>query len=207
LVFVTRFLNYDEAALADRLAGIEPWQKAAFATACAQRMLPVYLKYCAVTGEGDAAFAPRAIDKLWRALEDAVLPADELQGLLDGAEELIPPGEAAGMVVWYYYAADALAALIYAIKCQQGDLVQEAVWAARQPFDVVTNYVEYRDDLNYNSEADRLQLDRDPEVQTELRRQDADLRVLEGRDSRAAMVKRLREVAERSPVFDLEGLE
>jgi uncharacterized protein YjaG (DUF416 family) len=204
---MTGFLKYDEAALAVPLAGLKPWQKAAFALACAQRMLPVYLKYCAVTGEGDAAFARHAVEKLWRALEEASLAPDELQELLERAEELIPPGEAAGMVICHYYAADAMAALIYAAECQQRDPVQEAVWAARQPFEVVTNYVEDRDGLNYNVEADRLRLDHDPEVQEELQREEADLRVLEGNESREAKVKGVREVAERSPVFDLDRLD
>lgn len=110
----TDFIKYDEDALATRLAGLEAWQKAAFALACAQRMLPVYLKYCAVSEEGDAGFARDAVDTLWQALDRGSPAPTELQRLIERADELLPSGEAVGMVIWHYYAADALAALIYA---------------------------------------------------------------------------------------------
>jgi uncharacterized protein YjaG (DUF416 family) len=202
--FLTAYLVYDEAALAARLAALEPWQKAAFALACAQRMLPIYLKYCALTGEGDAMFVQSAIATLWQAVGGRALPPHELQRLIDRAKELVPPGEAVGRVIWHYYAANAVAALIYAIECQQRDLVQDAVWAALQPFDVVTNYVESRDRLNFNSEDDKLRLERDPVVQAELQRQETDLNALVSNESQRAKIKRLREAAERFPVLDPE---
>lgn len=204
---LTAPLKYDEAALAARLAAFEGWQKAAFALACAQRLLPLYLKYCAVTREGDASFARQAAVTLWQALEDGALAPDELRKLLDRAEELVPPGDAVGVAIWHWYAADAMAALIYAVQCQQRDLTQEAVWAARQAIESVTRFVEIRDGRDARSPEDMLRIDSDPIVQTELQRQEADLEVLEGSDGRESKVKRIREAAERSPAIVLEGVE
>lgn len=200
---VTQLLKYDEAALAARLEALEPWQKAAFALSSAQRMLPIYLKYNVLTGEGDAAFVQSSLATLWNALDDGVLAPNELQRLIDRANELIPPGDAVDRVIWHYYAANAVAALIYTMKCQQRDLTQEAVWAALQPYDVITNYVENRDHLNYNSEDDRLRLERDPLVQAELQRQDSDLQILEADKNRRAAVQHLRDEAQRSRLLDL----
>jgi uncharacterized protein YjaG (DUF416 family) len=201
---LTRLLKYDEAALAARLEGLEPWQRSAFALSCAQRMLPVYLRYSDLTAEGDAAFIQSSLATLWEALDDGALAPNELQLLIDRANELVPPGDAVGRVIWHYYAANAVAALIYAMECQKQDRIQEAVWAALQPYDVITSYVDNRDHLNYNSKDDRLHLERDPLVQAELQRQETDLKVLEGSDPRQAMVKRLRDQARQPLVPDLE---
>jgi uncharacterized protein YjaG (DUF416 family) len=202
---LTGSLKYDEAALAARLAASEGWQKAAFALACAQRLLPLYLKYCAVTGEGDTSFATQTAASLWQALEDGTLAPDELQKLLERAEGLVPPGEAVGVVIWHWYAADAMAALIYAIKCQQRDLTQEAVWAARQAIESASRFVEIRDGRDAKTPDDMRRLDSDPVVQAELGRQAADLDVLVGSDRREAKIMRVREAAERSPVIVVEG--
>jgi uncharacterized protein YjaG (DUF416 family) len=202
---LTGSLKYDEAALAARLAASEGWQKAAFALACAQRLLPLYLKYCAVTGEGDTSFATQTAASLWQALEGGTLAPDELQKLLERAEGLVPPGEAVGVVIWHWYAADAMAALIYAIKCQQRDLTQEAVWAARQAIESASRFVEIRDGRDAKTPDDMRRLDSDPVVQAELGRQAADLDVLVGSDRREAKIMRVREAAERSPVIVVEG--
>jgi hypothetical protein len=168
-------------------------------------LLPLYLKYCAVTGEGDTSFATQTAASLWQALEGGTLAPDELQKLLERAEGLVPPGEAVGVVIWHWYAADAMAALIYAIKCQQRDLTQEAVWAARQAIESASRFVEIRDGRDAKTPDDMRRLDSDPVVQAELGRQAADLDVLVGSDRREAKIMRVREAAERSPVIVVEG--
>jgi alkylation response protein AidB-like acyl-CoA dehydrogenase len=100
-----------------------------------------------------------------------------------------------------------MAALIYALRCQQSDLVQEAVWAARQAYDAADFYVLSRHELDVNTEAGRQRLRNDPVVQAELQRQEVDLQVLERNESRGAKVKHLREAAEAYPVFNFEGVE
>lgn len=67
---------------------------------------------------------------------------------------------------------------------------------------MITSYIERRDRLNPNLAEDRMRLDQDPDMQAELGRQDADLRMLAGTDGRAKQVQRLRQTAERSLLFD-----
>ena len=199
-------IQYDEDVIAGRLSRLENWERAAFALACAQRLLPLYLKYCDVTHEGDPRFARQSAEDLWQSLISSGLPNDALEKIAARSEQLVPDGQAVDVVIWHWYAMNAMAALAYAAQSQLNDGTEAAVWAARQAHEAVTFYVRRRDRMNLDSEREILRLDNDPVVQEELERQDRDLRLLEGDPPRDAKLTDLRQSAERARLFDFDSV-
>ena len=194
----------DEAELAVVLEASSPWQRAAFAVACAQRLSGLYFKYVEVTGEGESEFFRHTLASLWEALEEERDPGADWQGLAEKAEGLVPPGDAVNVTVWHWFAMDAMAALVYAIQVQVDGNVEKAVWAARQASEAVMFYVRQRDHLEIRTEADQDSPERCPELQEELTRQRRDIDLLSGGAPRKITLHRLRERAEQARLFDAE---
>lgn len=199
-------LRYDEDLLGERLDHLDDWGRAAFALACAQRLLPLYLKYCDVAQTGDPGFAMKAADDLWRSLRSPTLSRDELERVAARSEELVPDGQAVGVTVWHWYAMDAMAAVAYAAQAQLTGETDKAVWAARQAHEAAALYVRRRDRLNLRSESEAALLDRDPVVQEELSRQDRDLDMLGGDTPRDAKLSDLRHSAQEAHLFELDSV-
>lgn len=197
-------LGYNEGLLAERLSRLDAWGRAAFALACAQRLLPLYVRYHDVTHEGDAEFANGAVEDLWRSLRGPSISRDELERLASRAQELVPDGQAVGVSAWHWYAIDAMAALAYAAESQFTDGTDPALWAARQAFEAAELYVRGRDHMDLHSMADVGLVDNDPVVQEELRRQDHDLTILSTETPAVERLIEVRRVAERARLFDLD---
>lgn len=125
--------TYDERALLVRLDRLDRWGKTAFATACAQRLFPLYERYArsAQTPAKARRFA-EILSCTWDITSGRV---ENVRPLQSEAESMAPPedgtfGADSG------YGEHAAAALAYAIRTWITDDPQEAAWAARQVYDV-----------------------------------------------------------------------
>lgn len=199
-------LRYDEDALSDRLAALERWERDAFALACAQRLLALYVRYTDVTHEGDGAFAKKAAEDLWRSLQVRGLARDELERIESRLEDLVPNGQAVDVSAWHWYAMGAMAALAYAAQSQFTDGVDPALCAAREAHEAALLYVRQRDRLNLHSVAEVVALDDDPVIHDELARQERDLDLLDADTPREEKLHEVRRLAEEARLFDLDSV-
>jgi uncharacterized protein YjaG (DUF416 family) len=201
-------LRHSQSGLEERLEALEPWQRAAFALACAQRALPLYLAYAPRFPHGDAPFANSAVSQIWSSLEvgQQIAPpvAERMIAMTDAA---LPPHIAPSAPMMHWYAEAAMIALAHALRCQlPGDRTRDALASGSQLRHLLTIHIETRDKLDYNIDADRERLDNDPLMQAELSRQQADLSLLVGGLRQAETIRHLRERAEREPVIEARDL-
>lgn len=126
-------LAYDENALLARLKPLDRWAKTAFAAACAQRLFPHYERYA--RSADTLAHAQILADILSTAWDIASGRVVIVQPLQSEAESMVPSGDGDNALE-SGYAENAAAAVAYAIRTWLSDDAQEAVWAARQVFDV-----------------------------------------------------------------------
>lgn len=203
---MTNTLEYDEEALGAQLSELEPWQRSAFTLACAQRLLPLYQKYCAVSGRGDTSFAEQTLDALWRSLQGESISNEQLRQMISRGEELVPNGDEVDVSVWHWFAMDAMAALIYAVQIQQVDDAEKGVWAARHSCDVIMFYLRRRDHLKIRTSDDQKALETDPAIQAELARQQQDLITLSEVDERADALEAVRVRAQQTQLFDFQSV-
>lgn len=124
---------YDEAALAARLAPLDRQAKTAFAAACAQRLLPLFERYARAAGsEAQGRRLQEILSSAWEAASGVTV---DVQSLGSEAESMAPPEDEDGGLE-ADYAENASAAVAYAIRTWLSDDPQEAVWAARQVYEV-----------------------------------------------------------------------
>ncbi|MDQ0077888.1 DUF416 family protein [Arthrobacter oryzae] len=126
-------LVYDENALLARLEPLDRWAKTAFAAACAQRLFPHYERYA--RSADTLAHAQILADILSTAWDVASGRVVIVQPLQSEAESMVP-SEDGDNALESGYAENAAVAVAYAIRTWLSDDPQEAVWAARQVFDV-----------------------------------------------------------------------
>lgn len=161
-----------------------PSERAAFALAAAERALG------AVLSVGDDEEARQLVDRLRTTLGAAgeCLSADDtncraqLEDAAAGWEAAVPDEDAPGFTELLGYAANAIAAVVYALRCTIGGDVQSAVWAARQPSVALDWYLTNRLDFDPSRPGDEEMVARHPLLQAELKRQLRDIQELEASD-------------------------
>ena len=169
-------LDYDEGVLRGRLSRLGRSEKTAFAAACAQRLLPLFVRYAEVTRRGDTRALAGVLEDTWRAAAGDEVDLEHAPGI---AEEMVPPDDAE----WVHelgYGQSAAASVAYAARTWLTDDPQEATWAARQVYEAA-DYAAQRSlpalDLNA-PDAERRLLE-SPVVQSALSGLSSDLAAAE----------------------------
>lgn len=124
-------LTYDEPEIVARLARLSRTQKAAFAAACAERLVPLFLRYAASKESVDGDVIRSVVDGVWRAIGGASADLEPLQAL---AEDLVPE-EDEEWSAEAGYAQNAAASAAYSVRAWLTDDPEEAGWAARQVYE------------------------------------------------------------------------
>ncbi|MBT2555480.1 DUF416 family protein [Arthrobacter sp. ISL-5] len=123
---------YDEPALTARLGQLDHPAKIAFSAACAQRLMPLFVRYAKKTGtDAQAQRLGEILSTAWEAASGG--PVD-VRGL-DSMAASFGPSDDAEWVFEMGYAQNAAAAVAYAIRTCLSDDPQEAAWAARQLYE------------------------------------------------------------------------
>lgn len=181
-------LRYDEDRLLARLERLPPPFRAAFAAACAERLLPAYAGFFARTGRGAPLSLADALERLWLDLEGDSMSTYELQKELSRATALITDEDEDDWVPGWAQADDAAAAVAYAVRCRQGGQAQDAAWAARRAYEALDHLLRHREDIGLGDPSAAAQMPANlgalaevewalahPIVQAELARQRRDL--------------------------------
>ncbi len=167
--------SFDESMLVQRLGAVSTLRRVAFATACAERLLPAYANYAARSGWGDAAKLRFMLDELWRICERGANASCDFQSAIEVCMALIPGEDRGPWMPEQAYAEDAASALAYALSfCQTGDS-QEAAWAARRAYEAVDQFVVRQHNLDTEMRRDEKRVLSYPTLQRELERQERDL--------------------------------
>jgi len=172
---VVLMLSYDEPANVRRLSRLDRTRKAAFAAACAQRLLPLFDRYAAAA-HADRAITHEAVALVWDALRGA---QGDLRPMQAAAEEQVPK-EDADWILETGYAQNATACASYAVRTWLTDDAQEAAWASRQVYELADYAVQQLlPDLDLNSPDAEPQLVGHELVQAALHGIEQDLREVE----------------------------
>lgn len=189
-------IAYNDAALRQQLEGLDPTWRAAFAAACAERLLPTYRSFHQETGQGDPVALAQALNVLWTSLAGAPIGEDELRQHAAAADALIPSDD--DWTELTPYAENAVTAVVYALNCRLTGDVAPATWSALQAYEALDEFVVNRD-LDLNTPGAEARILGDPLIQAELARQSRDLADLAASSdhsgARVALIERLRDRA------------
>lgn len=163
-------------ALAVRIGALPPGPRAAFATACAERLAAAWLSFMAATGVDDGGLVRRALDRAWTAA--ALGGAEGVTGddaaLIEACVALIPDAETPGMLP--AHADNAIAATAYALQAALDGDAEAAAWAASTCMDTLDAYL--LPGLPVVSDEEEAEVWAHPLVRAEVERRDADLALL-----------------------------
>lgn len=168
-------LRFSRVQLTKRLDRLASPLRVIFAAACAERLLPGYIAFSGLAGQGEPETLIRILARLWEDIAGDETTESELQDSISTCMSLIPPDDDESLDVETAYAEDAAVALIYALKCRKAGDSQEAMWSAQRAFDSVDYFVTNRDNVNLNAPDALEQTLADPLVQAELARQGRDM--------------------------------
>lgn len=168
------FQAYNEQALIEKLRGIPPESRVAFALLCDERLLPSYKAFHDETGKGNISILAAIADRLWNDISGEKMSTEEVEAKLQACMESMPSEEDASSSFWAH-AEDAVSALAYTLRARLSGESQEAAWAARRAYESLDHYVIQRDQLDLNKPGGEFQVMQHPLVQAELWRQQRDL--------------------------------
>lgn len=125
-------ISYDEEAIRRRLERLDASQKTAFAACCAERLLQLLVKIANGPAGAVAELLP-ILDRVWEWTRGS---GRDLRGDEQIAGGLVPDEDDDGWTLLVGYTQNAAAATAYAVRTSLSDSAQEAVWAARQAYEV-----------------------------------------------------------------------
>jgi hypothetical protein len=125
---------YDQRALLARLEPLNRGAKTAFASACAQRLLPLFERYARVAGV--PAHAQRLAGILAAAWDFSSGRVIDVRSMDSEVESMAPKDYEGEWFMESGYGQNAAAAVAYAIRTWLTDDPQEAAWAAFQMYEV-----------------------------------------------------------------------
>ena len=173
-------LNYDEQRLVEGLEGLPHQLRVAFATACAERLLPAYTDFSERTRMGDSKELTSILERLWVDLEGNAMTSAEVEEAIAKCMTLVLPLENKPLIAGQTAAEDAGAALCYALRCRKTGDSQEAAWAGRRAYEALDEFVISREKIDTNQPGGEQQALSHPLIQAELGRQRRDLNELIG---------------------------
>ena len=168
-------LDFDDHQLKEQILRIPPDGKVAFATACAQRLVPLYQRYCKRSKRGKPAALDNAMLRLWHYLQGKDIPVPERERLIRRLDNLMPADDDTDDVDGL--ADSALFAAGYAIECSIAGDSALAVLAAEMAFETMYSLfmnAAYPDCTGVTGEMINNTI-ASPPAQTELARQQRDL--------------------------------
>jgi hypothetical protein len=132
---VATVTDYDERAIVATLDAAPVLAKVRFAAACAERLVPVYQRFCDSTGQGDVHVLRGALDLAWSLGAGGSAARQAVSDAQTASEALVPHDDDDDWVFASAYAQNAAAAVAYALRTWLADSAQEAAWAARQVYE------------------------------------------------------------------------
>jgi uncharacterized protein YjaG (DUF416 family) len=171
-------LRYDETELLQTIERLPRQLRAAFAAACAQRMLIAYSKFTTRTGRGNPLALKEILNHLWRDLVENCMSDTEIVAAIDSCMKLIPEEGKDPYVPGQLVADDAPSAAVYALECHRSGSAQEAAWAAQCICETLEEHVMRQENISINTVDLDDRLFSHSLVQAELARQQRDLREL-----------------------------
>jgi len=169
-------LDFDEANIVARLAQMPAQRRAAFAAACAQRLLPAYSRFASMTGMGDSEGVRSSLESIWKDLVgERILSEEEVSEAITSCTDRIPTEESPGWVPEQAVAEDAATAVVYALRCLKNGEAQEAAWAARCAYEAIDHYVINHENIDLNTPGAEALIISHPLIQAEMARQRRDL--------------------------------
>jgi uncharacterized protein YjaG (DUF416 family) len=185
---------FDEKKLVRELDQLPIWLRVAFATACAERLLPQFVAYghqARISGEELA----QILEAVWASAEAGEVRVPNLKETIERWLKLLPSEDEAAEA-GVPFAMDAGAAAVYALRALSEGSSQEAAWAARRAYDAVDRFAQDSLDIDLERQDAEQQLLSFPAVQRELARQrralDALRDIAQGRHDRLDGLRQLR---------------
>ncbi|WP_133241735.1 hypothetical protein [Microbacterium sp. Gd 4-13] len=126
-------MSYDEEAIRRRLERLDASQKTAFAACCAERLLQLLVKIANGPAGVVAELLP-ILDRVWEWTRGS---GRDLRGDDQIAEGLVPDDDDDNQwTLLVGYTQNAAACTAYAVRTSLSGSAKEAVWAARQAYEV-----------------------------------------------------------------------
>jgi len=176
-------LTYDEQTLAERLADLSHPELAAFAAACAERLMVVLDSIAGEAASPVVACGRAALDLAW---SDSA-SRDQVEQALPDVEALVPDEDDETIGPNVALVQNAIASVAYALRARLSPSVQEAVWAARQLYEA-GDFIVQRGAANHSYVSN---LDRQAPIQIVLQGMESALR-----DAKSGSFTQLRSRAE-----------
>jgi uncharacterized protein YjaG (DUF416 family) len=167
-------LRFDRDSLAKELSSLPKRLRAAFAAACAQRLMPSYVRSASENSTANPRLVARILGDLWKDLENDSHRPDEIKKEVEICESLIPDYDHKyfeGME----YAEDAVMSLAYALDARLTGESKKAALAAEHVNDAVDTHVLRLLGIEVIRPGDDVILKAHPLIQAEYRRQRVDL--------------------------------
>jgi uncharacterized protein YjaG (DUF416 family) len=189
--------KWQEDELMEALMGLPRNHKIAFAASCAERLAPAYDLFASINSIEEREVLHNALDYAWhlcltrkskhRYYSILTILEELLAGMEDAAEDRLES-----------YAADAVACLIYTLRCYCSGSPEYAVFAAQRAYESADALVSERDDIDFTENNSEERILADPIVKRELEKQKADLRFLTQQNNLDAfLLKSMREESKR----------
>src|SRR5260370_36563327 len=122
-------LSLHETELLQKLDRLPRQLRAAFAAACAERMLILYSRFSTLTGRGNPATLKSILSRLWNDLAENRVSETEIQAAIEICMKLIPKEKKSRWMQGHIVAVHAPSAAIYLLYSDRNDCPQGAAWA------------------------------------------------------------------------------
>ncbi len=160
----------DERSLAKELSAMTPQQRAGFALATAERLLPNYAFFERAEGWGNSEVLREVLDLAWTSLLDSSFTVPPLGELRQAVEEATPDTEEFD-TVHVSSALDAATAAASVLDLLEDGEVEHAVSVATMARDSVDMYVQELEDMDAQDPRLEQRILEHDLMQKELRRQ------------------------------------
>lgn len=199
----TRVLRFDDLSLLAILSSFTKTQRAVFAAACAERLVPTLSDNPSMP-EFLAVTARTGLDLLWRCLEGDSVPVNALARARQEVVARIPHDDSG--VESHWLATDVMASVCYAIESVTSDQSAPAMLAARAVYEVLDALVQATEHISPVDPNAEQSLLASPLIQRELIRQARDLQEIRAVDARTQhmMARDLRTRAQAEPALARE---
>jgi hypothetical protein len=173
-----QFVDFDEAELRERLAGLRESHQRAFVASCIERAAPTYLSFAEIAYlEESASLVRQVVEATWRGCTDpkrGITERSIANELWHLARTNWDPAVTLGQ-----YAEDCVTALYFGADFQLTGDLKAASESARWIYNALDALVSNRSGKQAGTSDEFRQLRSDPGLQRELRKENTDLTMLE----------------------------
>lgn len=195
-------LSFDRNRLRRRVKALPVGSRAAFALACAQRLIAASNDEPTLSGLLDWGRLKSALDVAWRKLSNLEVNDAELAALVSETLDQVPTVESHENAKYGYVAEYAVICLVTALNACLDTNADHAVIAAEEVYVALDAYIIDSREIDAFAPGGENAILADPRMQRELERQSEDLRALEDDHQQLAYVQlRERAVADAGQLF------